>query len=145
MSPNTAYLPDANVWINALNSTAPAHGACRRWLDRVTSTGAVLLVNDLTECALLRVATHPKLSIATPEAAMEFHSALLDYPLTLRASPGERHREILHALIRNHSLVGNDLNDAWLAALAMDRKATLVSLDHGFARFPDLTWMNPSD
>ena len=144
MSSSTPFLPDANIWLNMLNATAPDHAACRRWLDQVTSRGGTLLVNDLTECAVLRVGTHPRLGIATSEAALAFHMAMLDYPFTLRASPGGRHREILHALIRNLSLVGNDLNDAWLAALAIEHGATLVSLDRGFSRFPGLTWINPA-
>lgn len=145
MSSSPPFLPDANIWLNALNSTATDHSACRSWLDEVTSSGGVLLVNDLTECALLRIGTHPQLGIATPEAAMAFHKAMLDYPLTLRATPGTRHGQILHAMIRDLSLAGNDLNDAWLAALAIERGATLVSLDKGFSRFPGLDWINPAD
>jgi toxin-antitoxin system PIN domain toxin len=144
MSSRSPFLPDANIWINALNSTARDHSACRAWLDRVTSGGAVLLVNDLTDCALLRIATHPRLDIASPEAAMAFHTALLGYPFALRASPGENHRDILHRFIRDLSLVGNDINDAWLAALAIERGATLVSLDEGFSRFSGLSWTNPA-
>jgi len=145
MSSSPSFLPDANIWLNALNATAADHSACRRWLDEVTSVGGALLVNDLTECALLRIGTHPQLGIATPEAAMAFHKAMLDYPFILRASPGTRHCEILHAMIQNLSLAGNDLNDAWLAALAIEHGATLVSLDKGFSRFPELTWINPAN
>lgn len=144
MSARSSFLPDANIWINALNSTARDHAGCRRWLDRVTSDGAVLLVNDLTDCALLRIGTHPKLDIATPEAAMTFHTALLEYPFALRVSPGEKHRDILHRFIRDLSLVGNDINDAWLASLAIERGATLVSLDEGFSRFSGLSWTLPA-
>lgn len=144
MTVSPSYLPDAHVWINALNSTARDHTACRSWLDRITSDGGVLLLNDLTECALLRIATHRRLGIATPEAAMDFHTALLDYPYALRTSPGEFHREILHRLIRDLSLSGNDINDAWLAALAIERGAILASLDEGFSRFPGLSWINPA-
>jgi predicted nucleic acid-binding protein len=75
---------------------------------------------------------------------MDFHKALLDYPNTQRISPGERHWETLHSLIRTLSLSGNDINDAWLAALAIERGATLISLDQGFSRFPGLSWFNPA-
>ena len=40
-------------------------------------------------------------------------------------------------------LCGNDINDAWLAALAIEHRATLVSTDRGFFRFPGLDWLNP--
>jgi predicted nucleic acid-binding protein len=46
-------------------------------------------------------------------------------------------------LVTELDLVGNDLNDAWLAALAIEHDATLVSLDRGFERFPSLRWREP--
>jgi len=141
MSASGSFLPDANIWLNALNSSARDHAVCREWLDQITSCGCEIWVNDLTECALLRIGTHPQLGIATPAAAMAFHKALLDYPFTRRANPGELHIDLLHRLIRDHTLSGNDLNDAWLAALAMERGATLVSLDRGFSRFSGLEWV----
>ena len=33
---------------------------------------------------------------------------------------------------------------AWLAALAVEYRATLVSTDQGFDRFPGLDWLNPT-
>jgi len=48
------------------------------------------------------------------------------------------------AFLLDHNLVGNDTNDAWLAALAMEHRATLVSTDNGFSRFPGLKWLDPT-
>ena len=36
-----------------------------------------------------------------------------------------------------------DINDVWLATLAIEHRATLVSTDQGFSRFPGLSWINP--
>jgi predicted nucleic acid-binding protein len=33
--------------------------------------------------------------------------------------------------------------DAWLAALALEKDATLASADTGFSRFDGLRWINP--
>ena len=41
------------------------------------------------------------------------------------------------------SLVGNELNDAYLAAVAMDARLRLVSTHDGFRRFRGLNWVNP--
>ncbi len=57
--------------------------------------------------------------------------------------PGPGHLGILQALAEGLGLRGNDLNDAYLAALALERGAVLVSADKGFARFPGLLWLNP--
>ena len=35
------------------------------------------------------------------------------------------------------------MNDVWLAALAMEQRATLVSTDRGFGRFTGLDWLDP--
>jgi uncharacterized protein len=35
--------------------------------------------------------------------------------------------------------------DAYLAAIAIDRDAELITADRGFARFPDLRWRHPFD
>jgi predicted nucleic acid-binding protein len=78
------------------------------------------------------------------EATLAFHKSILRYPLLRRAAPGWRHSALLYEFIEVLSLAGNDINDAWLAALAIEQGATLVSLDRGFARFPGLSWFQPS-
>jgi predicted nucleic acid-binding protein len=40
-------------------------------------------------------------------------------------------------------LRGNDLNDAWLAALAFEHNVTLVTADQDFGRFPGLSLTDP--
>jgi len=143
MTRGTLFLPDANIWLNALNQSSRDHLVCRQWLDQATVAGWELLLNDLTECALLRIGTHPQFGISTPAVVLAFHKAMLDYPQARRCSPTGRHHEILSGFITGLGLVGNDINDAWLAALAVEHRATLVSLDEGFSRFPGLLWHNP--
>jgi toxin-antitoxin system PIN domain toxin len=38
---------------------------------------------------------------------------------------------------------GQRVPDAWLAALAIDHGATLMTSDRGFARYPGLRWRDP--
>ncbi|MGH8592092.1 MAG: PIN domain-containing protein [Gammaproteobacteria bacterium] len=40
-------------------------------------------------------------------------------------------------------LRGNDINDAYLAALALEHDAVLVTADRGFARFSGLRILDP--
>lgn len=74
---------------------------------------------------------------------IKFWDALVEYPNTERAIPGSSHHSILSGFITQLGLSGNDINDAWLAALAIENRATLVSTDEGFSRFPKLDWLNP--
>jgi predicted nucleic acid-binding protein len=52
-------------------------------------------------------------------------------------------RRRLTELCLKLSLVGNDLNVAYLAAVAIDARLRLVSTDDGFRRFRRLNWVNP--
>jgi uncharacterized protein len=54
-----------------------------------------------------------------------------------------RHTSLFAGFITSLKLCGNDINDAWLAALAIEHRATLVSTDEGFGRFPGLRRLNP--
>jgi toxin-antitoxin system PIN domain toxin len=139
----TLHLPDANILIYCLRTEAPGHKACRRWLEALTKLGEPLALCELVEVALLRITTLPTLRIAPIDVVLEFWDDLKRYPETVRLSPGERHGDIFRQLIRARGKIGNDLNDAWLAALAIEHNATLVSADGGFARFPGLLWSNP--
>jgi predicted nucleic acid-binding protein len=56
--------------------------------------------------------------------------------------PGDRHLEILTALISGESR-GSLANDAHLAALAIEHGLTVCSTDRDFARFTGVRWENP--
>ena len=139
------YLPDSNVLIHALRSNSAAHQTCRQWLlDRVQA-GDEIGLTELAETSLLRIATHPKIfSLDVGQVVGFWADELWAYPGTVRLTAGKPHRSILQKLIADLSISGNDLNDAWLAALAIEHGAILVSTDEGFARFPGLAWQNPA-
>ena len=140
---SVTFFPDAYVLLYALNEGSVHHHACKSWLERSTSNGHRLLINDLTECALLRISTLPKLTFSTLPISLKFWNVLLDYPQTERCYPRSLHRKLFERFVSDLNLCGNDINDAWLAALAIERNATLVSLDQGFSRFRGLDWITP--
>jgi len=137
------HMPDANVLIHCLRAESPAHRACRRWLDGVSQQGEPLALCELVEVAFLRIVTLPSLRIAPIEVALEFWQDLKSYSETLRIAAGTRHESIFRELVIELGLTGNDINDAWLAALAIEHGATLISADEGFGRFSRLRWINP--
>src|SRR3970040_424429 len=57
--------------------------------------------------------------------------------------PTERHREILGELLAAPGVHANLVQDAHLAALAIEHGLILCSTDGDFARFPGLRWENP--
>lgn len=140
------YLPDASVLIHALRKDSAKHKDCRAWLTGAASAGDAIGLCELVEAALLRIPSLPRLQlIPMPETLGFWKDDLWSYPGTRRLAAGDRHRAIFSAFITDLGLVGNEVNDAWLAALAIESRATLVSTDQGFDRFPGLAWINPAE
>lgn len=139
------YIPDANVLLNALRKDAPFHINCRSWLQERARLGDSVGLTEVVEIALLRIGTHPKLLSMPPSDVLDFWKEdLWSYKGVSRLVPGSRHSEIFCKLLNQLQLSGNDVNDAWLAAMALENRATLVSLDQGFSRFKQLLWLDPS-
>ncbi len=68
---------------------------------------------------------------------------LVDAPATWVPAPGPGHRQILGHLIGDLDLRGGLVSDAVLAALCLEHGLQMVSADSDFARFPELSWVNP--
>jgi len=139
------YLLDANVLIYAFRRDSPHHSPCYQWLTNTLAGEGPVATTSVVELALLRIATLPALGTAasTPAEVFRFLGALKDQPTVLRIEPGEQHLDILSGLCAKMKLRGNDINDAFLAALSMEYGATLVTADRGFSRFSGLRTMNP--
>jgi toxin-antitoxin system PIN domain toxin len=139
------FLPDANVLIHALHRGSPSHADCRKWLLDLTVRGDEIGLCELAEVAFLRIGTHPNIVAAPMDDVIGFWKEdLWRYPGTRRLSATPEHPAVFGAYVTELGLVGNDINDAWMAALAVTHGATLVSQDRGFARFRGLRWMNPA-
>lgn len=139
------FLPDANVLIHALREASKEHVACRRWLNNTTKAGDVIGLCELVEAAVLRIPTLPKLQLIPMTEVLGFWKEdLWSYPHTKRLAAGGRHMRLFTDFVTGLDLHGNDINDAWIAALALEQQATVVSTDDGFGRFPGLSWINPA-
>ncbi len=139
------FLPDANVVIHALREASPEHAACRSWLTRAAEAGDEIGLCELVEVALLRIPSLPKLQLVPMNEILGYWKEdLWAYSKTRRLTAGKRHPGLVADFITTLDLCGNDINDVWLAALAIEHRATLVSTDQGFARFPGLSWINPA-
>lgn len=138
---------DVNVLVNAHRDDAPEHARFRSWLSEAAVDDEVLGLPTPTIDGFLRVATHHRVfARPTPvSAALAWLEALLEAPRVLEVRPGERHRQLTSDLVSTLDLRGNDIPDASLAAIAMERGATFWSADRGFARFPELRWRHPLD
>jgi hypothetical protein len=139
------FLPDLNVLIAAHRSDSPLHERCRDWLK-----GAYAGEEPFGVCApvligLVRILTHPKVFSPpdTHQQASSFVRSLLGHPNALLLNPGRDHVRLFEDLCNAADARGDLVTDAYLAALAVETGATLVSADRDFARFPGLRWRRP--
>lgn len=133
--------------MHAFREAAPDHGRYREWLRGVLVGDEPVAVSDLALSGFVRVVTHPRVFDPpdTVEAALAFAEAVRAQPAAIRVAPGVRHWSIFTNLCRATGVRGNLVPDAYLAALAIEIGAELISSDRDFARFPGLRWRHPLD
>jgi toxin-antitoxin system PIN domain toxin len=138
---------DVNVLVNAHRPEAPLHEQCRQWLDEARRDDQPLGISDVVLSGFLRVVTHPRVfREPTPLAvALNFSESVRTAPACTRLEPGERHWHIFTDLCREVDAKGNLAPDAFLAAIAIENNAVLVTSDRGFRRFPQLRIEHPTD
>lgn len=138
-------LVDANLLLYAYHPRAAQHEASRAWLEGAFSAPDLVCFAWLTLWAFIRIATNPRifehpLSVSEAETAV---SSWLAQPNAAILEPGERHWDILQALLHDGQTKGPLVMDAVLAAIALEHGATICTTDRDFARFPRLRWTNP--
>lgn len=68
----------------------------------------------------------------------------LAQPAAILVGPTPRHVDVLAGLLAETGTAGNLVNDAHLAALAVEHDARLVSFDADFGRFRGARWEQPT-
>jgi uncharacterized protein len=139
-------LPDANLLIYAVNTTAPQHMKAKRWVEEALSgvRGTVGL-SWFTLVAFVRIVTNRK-ALANPFSMDEALMIVRDWlalPTVEVIGPGIGHAGHFDSICRATNASGNLITDAHLAALAIEHDCDLASCDTDFAKFPGLRWINP--
>jgi hypothetical protein len=138
-------LVDTNLLLYAVDEESARGATARDWLtEQLNGTNRVGLP-WLSLGAFLRISTHPRASAQplSAEAAWSLTDAWLSAPAAWVPNPEGRYATILSELIVRHELSGNLIPDAMLAALAIEHGLTIYSADSDFARFDEITWVNP--
>ena len=139
-------LVDANVLLYAVNEDAPRHDEARSWLDGALSGGATVAFSWVVLLAFIRLST--KASIfqlpLSLEGALDRVEAWLSQPAAVVIEPTTRHLGLVRELLAPLGSGGNLVNDAHLAALAIEHNSQVVSYDNDFTRFPGVRWETPS-
>ena len=137
---------DANVLLYAINRDAPHHRVARSWLDSALRGSEAIGFAWVVLLAFLRLSTRPGLfprPLTLDEAAGAVELWLAQ-PAAVTLAPTDRHLQLLRGLLAGSGTAANLVNDAHLAALALEHGAALVSFDRDFARFEGLRWRSPA-
>lgn len=139
-------LVDANVLLYAVNTDTEHHTTARAWLDRALSGRDTVGFAWVALLAFVRLSTKAGLfpqPLSAP-AALDRVDAWLEAGPAVLLHPGPAHARHLRSLLDSSGAAGNLVNDAHLAALAVEHKATVVSYDDEFRRFPGVRWQRPA-
>ena len=138
-------LVDANLLIYAVDADSHHHRRARRWLEATLSGTTRVGLPWLVLLAFLRITTREGILLRTltPAAAIGYIDSWLAQPNVELVAPGPAFWPLFRGLVLASGTAGNLTSDAHLAALAIERGATLCSTDNDFKRFAGLQHVNP--
>lgn len=138
-------LVDANVLLYAVNSDTVHHERARRWLDAALSGGDTVAFSWIALLAFLRLSTKVGLFPVplSVDQSMDRVDAWLSAEPAVVVEPTIAHPRIVRDLLQGIGTGGNLVNDAHLAALAIEHRCGIVSFDNDFSRFSGVDWEPP--
>ena len=136
---------DANILLYAVDADSMHHEPAAAWLEKALNGDERVGLPWQSLGAFLRIATHPRVTARplTADRAQRYVDSWLVAPASWMPQATERTARVYGQLARAHEVTGNLVPDAQLAALAVELGVAVVSADSDFARFPEVTWINP--
>lgn len=138
-------LVDANILLYAEDQLSSQHEQALSWWDSVLGGSDPVCLCWPVITAFVRLSTnhrvfrHP-LSI---DQAIQRVASWLEQRCVQIIAPGPGHWKVFADMLRAGQAMANLVNDAHLAALAIEHGCELYSCDADFARFPKLKFHNP--
>ena len=139
-------LVDANVLLYAVNRDAHEHDSARGWLDEALSGGARVAFCWPVLLAFLRLSTNERIfdkPLSVDDAIAQAEDWLAQ-PSAVVVAPTARHLGLVEQLLAPLETGGNLVNDAHLAALAVEHRCTVVSYDTDFLGFDGVRLETPT-
>lgn len=138
-------LMDVNVLVYAHREDVRDHLAFREWLESVINSNTAYAYSELVLSGFVRVVTHPKIfeQPSSLETAIAFTELVRSAPQAICLTPGIKHWPFFLQCLHSISAHGNDVPDAFHAALAMEWNCDWITTDKGFRRFKGLRVRHP--
>ena len=139
------FLMDVNVLVYAHREDTPEHSAYREWLESTINDTVPYGYSALVLSGFLRIVTHPRIFEAPSalSSATRFVNQIRESQNAVCLAPGPMHWKIFLQCIEQIDAKGNDIADAYHAALAMEWNCVWVTTDKGFKRFKGLKVRHP--
>lgn len=139
-------LVDANVLLYAVNESVDKHEESRSWLDDALNGRSTVGLSWIVLLAFLRLSTKAGLfpSPLGVDGALARVRDWVAQPPSVIVEPTSRHLDVLAGLLATTGTGGNLVNDAHLAALAVEHDATVITYDSDFGRFTGVRWQPPA-
>ena len=130
-------LLDVNILVYGYRVEMPQHAAIRAWLTELTNGGTAFGIPEINLSSFLRIVTKRPFVPPSPiESALDFCDRLIAAPNCLMIRPRETQWQLFDRLCRRINATGNIVQDAYLAAMALDQSCEWITADSDFARFP---------
>lgn len=137
---------DVNILLYAADRESTHHSHCRHWLEDAFNGTTRVGLPWPTILAFLRIATHHRIMKRplTVHEAWSFIDDWMSQSIAWIPTESPHHLSILRDLTTRYELTAKQIPDAHLAALAIGHGVPIVSSDTDFARFLEITWVNPA-
>lgn len=138
-------LVDVNILLYSIDEDSPFHQSARDWLVEHLNGPKRIALPWQSLWAFLRIVTNPRAlrQPLSPAEAWSYVEHWLAAPAAWVPSPGLGHQQILRSLLIEKDLRAGLISDAVLVALCIEHGLAIVSADSDFARFAEVTWINP--
>lgn len=138
-------LMDVNVLVYAHREDVIDHLAYHNWLESILNGNTRFGFSELVLSGFIRIVTHPKI-FETPSSldqAITFTHQIRSSSQAMCIAPGSKHGSFFLQCMKSINATGNDVPDAYYAALAMEWDCQWVTTDKGFRRFKGLRIKHP--
>ena len=138
-------VPDVNILVYAYHEDDPNHEAARRWWEELINGVETVGVPWSVSIGFVRLLSSPRVLVSPmlPSVAIAHVESWFQYDHISPINPGIDHLAQLRRSLDAADGCAKLVPDAHIAALALERQATVHSNDSNFSRFPRLQWHNP--
>lgn len=136
---------DTNVLLYATDRDSSFHARSNDWLVATLAGAGSVGFSWVAMLGFARIATNPRImrSPATSDEAFDVIDDWLSQPGAVIVHPTPSHASIVRQLLRSAGTAANLVNDAHIAALALEHHASVCSFDSDFERFEGVRRFEP--